>query len=132
MSQRSRRFLFTHSCPESTYDFSSYLIENDLLKYAQWQLEHSTFLFIHGYLETKEYTTTSRMNNMIPGGYFVYAGDREACFKMLSQRDRLGPWFTGEMLWEPAVLDENIVLQIVGNTNAVYNEYVLFINYLQK
>ncbi len=126
--QKSKRFLFTTSCPETVHDFSSYLVSNDILQYAQWQVEHSNHLFIHGYLETKEYTTISMMQSLIPGAFVVFAGDRQRCFKMFLQRERLGPWFTGRMLWQPAEVEESVLLQILG-THVRYEEYALFINY---
>ncbi len=115
-SHPNQRFLFTHYNPVVIHDFQHYLISGEWVRYAKWQLEHNSFLFIHGYVETKEPVSLQALEQLMPGAFFVQAHDRLSSLKLLNNRASLGPWETGKMLREvkqappPAVEDEDIEL----------------------
>ncbi len=116
-SHPNQKFLFTHYNPEVTNDFQHYLISGEWIRYAKWQLEHQTFLFIHGYVETNEPVSLDALEELMPGAFFVQAYDRLTSLKLLNKRACLGPWETGKMLREvnktpppPAVEDEDTEL----------------------
>ncbi len=98
--ERSRRWLFTVVVQDPAADEFAILVrKSNFIRFATWQMEKKSSIYIQGYIELLRPIRKSQMCSLFAGYYFQSAvrTSQVDCFNYLSQQPNIirGPWSIG-------------------------------------